>query len=249
MLTAKNEGVERVLVPAGAHVARCYGVIDLGTQYSEKFGAWSHKVLLQWELPSDLMQDGRPLAISKTYSLSLNEKAILRKDLESWLGRGITTKEEHEGFALGSMLGASCLLSVVHSENNGKVYANVGSVMSVPKGMTIPDAFNPMVSYDIENGEDTVFEKLPDWVKTKIRASREFQGEEEAGEEEAGEEPSGPITEEQKMQINNMFVAQKLTLAEFSQNSLAPMGVKKSGDLTSDQAQQVIALMQGEVLT
>src|SRR5664280_2358069 len=130
MLNAKNEGSERIIIPAGTHVARCYGVIDLGTQYSEKFGNSSRKIQIQWELPNELMDDGRPLAISKRYTLSVNEKANLRKDLESWLGRGITMEEEKNGFALGSMLGAPCLLSIIHADSSGKVYANIAAVMS-----------------------------------------------------------------------------------------------------------------------
>lgn len=179
MLNAKNEGAERILIPAGTHVARCYGIIDLGTQYSERFGNWGRKVQVQFELPNELMDDGRPLAISKKYTLSLNDKANLRKDLESWLGRGITEQEEKNGFALGSMLGAPCLLSIIHAESNSKTYANIAGVMSVPKGTNVPEQSNPMVSYDVENGKDAVFEKLPEWIRKTIDESREFKGETE----------------------------------------------------------------------
>lgn len=175
MLNAKNEGTERIIIPAGTHVARCYGIIDLGTQYSEKFDNSSRKVQIQWELSNELMDDGRPLAISKKYTLSLNEKANLRKDLESWLGRGITAEEEKNGFALGGMLGAPCLLSVIHAESGGKTYANIAGVMSIPKGTQVPPQSNPMVSYDVENGKDAVFEKLPEWIRTMIEQSKEFK--------------------------------------------------------------------------
>jgi len=187
MLVAKNEGSERILIPAGTHVARCYGMIDLGTQYSEKFGNWSHKIQVQFELCNELMDDGRPLAISKKYTLSLNDKASLRKDLESWLGRGITEKEEKAGFALGSMLGAPCLLSVIHAESGGKTYANVAGVMSVPKGTTVPEQSNPMISYDVENGKDVVWEKLPEWIRTMIEQSKEFKDGDEPTPEEAAD--------------------------------------------------------------
>ena len=175
MLNAKNEGSERIIIPAGTHVARCYGIIDLGTQYSERFGNWGRKVQVQFELPNELMDDGRPLAISKKYTLSLNDKANLRKDLESWLGRGITEQEEKNGFALGSMLGAPCLLSVIHAESSGKTYANIAGVMSVPKGTAVPEQSNPMVSYDVENGKDAVWEKLPEWIRKVIEESKEFK--------------------------------------------------------------------------
>jgi len=179
MLSAKNEGSERIIIPAGTHVARCYGIIDLGTQYSEKFGNSSRKVQVQFELCNELMDDGRPLAISKKYTLSLNEKANLRKDLESWLGRGITAEEEKNGFALGGMLGAPCLLSIIHAESGGKTYANIAGVMSIPKGTQVPPQSNPMVSYDVENGKDAVFEKLPEWIRTTIGQSKEFKGDNE----------------------------------------------------------------------
>lgn len=242
MLTARNEGGERVIIPAGTHIGRCYGIIDLGTQYSEKFGNWSHKVLFQWELPADLMDDGRPLAISKKYTISLNEKANLRHDLESWLGRSITADEEKNGFALGSMLGAPCLLSVIHAESNGKAYANISSIMSVPKGMTVPDQSNPVVSYDIENGEDAVYHKLPDWIRNIIQQSKEFNGEEPELEESSDTDVpfgDGPITDAQMLQLKGLFQTKGLTNAQFI--AKLPAGVSKPSGLSEVQAARLIA--------
>ena len=186
-LIAKNEVGEKGVIPAGTHVARCYGIIDLGTQYSEKFGRWANKIMIQFELPADRTDDGRTSIISKKYTLSLNDKASLRKDLESWLGRAVTAKEERDGFALGSMLGAACLLSILHGENAEKIYAYIAGVMSVPEGIVVPDAVNPGVLYDIDNGEDAVYAKLPDWIKNLIQQSREFKGDVELAELQADE--------------------------------------------------------------
>jgi hypothetical protein len=186
-LIAKNEVGEKGVIPAGTHVARCYGIIDLGTQYSEKFGRWANKIMIQFELPADLMDDGRPSVISKTYTLSLNDKASLKKDLESWLGRPVTADEKRDGFALGSMLGAACLLSILHGENAEKAYAYIAGVMSIPEGMVVPDAVNPVVLYDIKGGEDGIYAKLPDWVKNLIQQSREFKGDEEPAETHTNE--------------------------------------------------------------
>lgn len=180
-LIAKNEVGEKDIIPAGTHVARCYGIIDLGTQYSEKFGKWANKIMFQFELPADLTDDGRPPVISKKYTLSLNNKASLRKDLESWIGRSITANEGRDGFALGWMLGAACLLSIVHSGNAEKAYAYIAGVMSVPEDMVVPDTVNPAVLYNIKGGEDAVYASLPDWVKSLIQQSREFKGNEEPG--------------------------------------------------------------------
>jgi hypothetical protein len=238
---AKNDGGERIIIPAGTHVARCYGMIDLGTQYSEKFGSWSHKVQIQWELPNELMDDGRPLAISKKYTISLNEKSNLRKDLESWLGRTITEKEEKEGFSLGSMLGAPCLLSVIHAESGGKTYANIAGVMSVPKGTAVPDQMNPVVSYDIENGEDAVYAKLPEWLRTIIAQSKEFNGEEPELEESSDTDVpfgDGPITDAQMLQLKGLFQTKGLTNQQFI--AKLPAGVSKPSGLSQVQADRLI---------
>jgi len=182
MLMAKNEIAE--LIPAGTHVARCIGTIDLGTQYSEKFGNSSRKVLVKWELPNELMDDGKPVGTSKKYTLSLNDKANLKKDLESWLGRGVTEEEQKEGFPLGSLLGKPCLLSIIHADSNGKTYANIAAVMAIPKGTEVPAQFNPMTTYDVEDGKNAVFAKLPDWVKKIIEESKEFKDGDEPETEE-----------------------------------------------------------------
>lgn len=104
-------------------MARCYGMIDLGTQYSEKFGNWAHKVLIQWELPNELMDDERPASDKQRLhhqSEREKERTTSAKTSESWLGRPNHSERGREGFALGSMLGAPCLLSIIHTESGGE---------------------------------------------------------------------------------------------------------------------------------
>jgi hypothetical protein len=85
------------------------------------------------------------------------------------------------------MLGVACLLSILHGENAEKAYAYIAGVMSVPEGMVVPDAVNPVVLYDIKGGEDAVYAKLSDWVKNLIQQSREFKGNEGPAETQANE--------------------------------------------------------------
>ena len=83
-------------VPPGAYIGRCYSLIDLGTQltsgqYGEKL---QHKIRIGWELFGEdengealtIDVDGKtmPMTISKSYTVSLHEKAGLRKDLAAW---------------------------------------------------------------------------------------------------------------------------------------------------------------------
>jgi hypothetical protein len=130
-------------IDAGAYHAICVGVVDLGTQppniptYRAR-----QEVLLMWELPDERREyerDGvkvnEPRIIKRRFALFLggSKPTELRKMLESWRGRPFTA-EELNGFDLKSVLGANCLLTVVHSIKPTATYANVGSVSPLIKG-------------------------------------------------------------------------------------------------------------------
>lgn len=171
-----KEGGNFTPVPAGTHQARCFGVIGLGTQHSEMF-ADAYKVLVMWETPHEritLDKEDRPMTISKEYTLSLNKKATLRKHLETWRGRAFTA-EELAGFDVAAVIGAPCLISVVHqTSSNGGTYAKIEGISAIPKGMTVPEVFHATTKFEIEDGESEVFKKLPEWIQKKIRASEEW---------------------------------------------------------------------------
>lgn len=163
-------------LPAGTHQARCYGVIDLGTQHSELYAdAW--KVMILWETPHERItmdKEERPMTISKEYTLSLSKKSNLRKHLETWRGR-VFTKEELEGFDVANVIGAPCLLSVTHKESgSGNTYAAIEAVSAVPKGMDVPPLFHKTVKFDIADGESEIFKGLPEWIQKKVTASEEW---------------------------------------------------------------------------
>jgi len=163
--------------PAGSFAARCYQIIDLGHQTFEWKGEAkvAPKVRITWEL-NEMMQDGRPFSISREYTASIGDKANLRKDLEAWRGRPFTATEL-QNFSLENVLGAPCLLGVVHkpSKDNSKVYANVGSIMALPKGMACPELVNPAVKFDIGTFDQKVFDGLSSYVQKKILMSKELE--------------------------------------------------------------------------
>lgn len=170
-----KEGSNFTPMPPGTHQARCFAVIDLGTQHSEMF-ADSYKVMIMWETPHERItidKEERPMTIHKEYSLSLGKKSNLRKHLETWRGRPFT-KEELEGFEVANVIGAPCLLSVVHKQSaNGNTYANIEAVSAVPKGMEVLALFHKTAKYDLADGENKVYKALPEWIQKKILASEE----------------------------------------------------------------------------
>lgn len=121
--------------PSGSHIATCVDVVDLGivkSTYSGKTKA-QHKVNVIWQIGEN-RDDGKPFMPRKRYTLSLHEKASLRKDLESWRGRPFS-EAELDGFDIEALIGVPCMLSVVHAAQNGSVYANVTAIMRLPKGV------------------------------------------------------------------------------------------------------------------
>lgn len=186
-LTAKKSDTDFVLVPAGMFLARCYRVIDLGTQETNYKGVpkQQHKVQVQWEVHGEddkgepLVTDkGEPMSISKRYTLSLSDRSQLYADLVSWRGKAFTVGEL-AGFDLKNILGKWCMLTVLHesSDDGSKTYANVKTISQVPKQMlqSLPEGFNTPTMYDIDNHDDEVFESLGQYTQQVIAKSPEYQ--------------------------------------------------------------------------
>lgn len=197
-----QEGGDFKGVDAGTYPARCIKVIDLGTQHGEYLGIPNvrKQVLVTFELPTELMESGEwagsPYSVSKFYTASLGEKATLRHDLEAWRGRPFT-EEELKGFDLKNVLGKPCMISVIKTET-GK--SKINSVMAVVRGMTVPEAANPLIHFDIDEWDNGIFIGLTDGIKKIIMESDEGKerhnmatDEAPAGEEKEGEGNSIPF--------------------------------------------------------
>jgi hypothetical protein len=164
-------------VPAGTHIAICNMVVDLGIQPgSGMYPKPKRQVYIRYELPNeriDFEKDGKkqngPAVVGKSYTASMNEKANLRKDLESWRGKSFSD-EEAEQFDVASILGKPCMLSITHTQKDGKTYANITNVSKLMKGVDskslIPEV-NP-VYYGPDN--TAVYQQLPEWLRKKIDA-------------------------------------------------------------------------------
>lgn len=184
----ENKGGDFERCQPGMHLARCYRIIDLGTQKSEYMGQvkYLHKVMLGWEIHGVddngqpiRMKDGRPFAIFKNYTLSWADKATLRKDLQSWRGRPFT-EAEMQKFDLKNVLGAWCMLNVIErpGKSDGKMYTNIDGVTPVPaiyKQSGLPEGVNKTELFNLAEPDMTMFEGFSDNLKTKIKSSPEWQ--------------------------------------------------------------------------
>jgi hypothetical protein len=182
-ILATNTSTPREPIPAGNYVARCYQMIQIGTIMELINGEQKmlNKVRIGWELPTELKvfkeENGeQPYVISEEYTLSMNEKSNLRKMLASWRGKDFTD-EEAKAFDITKLIGAKCMINVIHKASKkdpSRVYEKIGSVSSVPKGLDVPPAINQVSILEYDNFNFDLYNSLPDFIKDKIKGSIEF---------------------------------------------------------------------------
>lgn len=179
IIAKETGGREFTPIPAGPHLALCTMVADIGMQ--EGFsGKPQRKVYLRFEVPDERVEferDGSkvegPAIIGKMYTLSLSEKANLRRDLENWRGRTFTP-EELKGFDISKLLGKPCQLAITHEQKDGKTYANITGIMGLSKDQKTRaatlQAENPVVEYSVDAHDEEAFQHLPKWIREKVDA-------------------------------------------------------------------------------
>lgn len=179
-IIAENKGSDFVLIPAGNHIARCYSMVEIGT-IKETSGLYAgkeqHKVRITWETPHECHDFGKglqPFSVSKEFTLSMNEKATLRKMLESWRGKSFS-EEEATRFDITKLLGVPCMINVIHkTSGKGSQYADISSIATLPKGLEAPGQVNASFVLSFDNWNQNIFDSLPDFVKDKIKGSKEY---------------------------------------------------------------------------
>ncbi len=162
-------------VEPGVYMAVCVGVVDLGEQYSELYKNYSNKVKFVWALPGETIEiDGKTeeRQLSREFSIATKKTSKLRSLLGSWNSKNYSD-EEYMELDLFEQVGKACQLNVVL--NDAGEYANVDSVMPIPKGMPAPTSKTAFFTWDMDAWDDEVFEKLPEWTKDQIKKSTQYQ--------------------------------------------------------------------------
>jgi hypothetical protein len=182
-ITATNEGGGNFQpLEAGTYPARCISMIHIGTVTEQIMGKDKtlNKVWISWEIPTELKEfkqgEGeKPYVINEEFNLSMNEKATLRKFLESWRGKQFTD-DEAKSFDVTKLLGVPCMVSIVHKTSAaGKTFAKISNVSPVMKGFTVPAQINPSTELNYDNFDGHLFESLPEFIRKKIESSIEYK--------------------------------------------------------------------------
>jgi len=124
--------------PEGPQQLVCCDVVDLGVLDVTWQGQIKrqHKIQIRWQSQEHDAKDGKPFLLVSRYTLSMHEKANLRKVLEQWRGRKFDNDAAAEAFDIESVIGANGFGNVIHNKGEkGGVFANLASIMPLPKGM------------------------------------------------------------------------------------------------------------------
>lgn len=181
MLQSKKPNINRILVPKGTHIARCIGLIHIGT-IDEMYQGVSKKldkINLTFELPEELhsFKEGepqKPLVISQEYTLSMGKKSNLRPIVEGVIGTTLTDDEAY-GFNHEELVGMACLLSVKHKTSaKGTVYAYIAGTSALMRGQVCKPAFNVFNILTYEKWDQAKFDALPQFIREKMIGSEEY---------------------------------------------------------------------------
>lgn len=177
------ERSEKKLAPTGTHRAVLYKLINLGTLNVEWDGEpkKSHKIRLGWELSDEEIEyekDGetikKPFVVDRKFTFSLGDNAHLTPIVEGMIGKPLFDKEKAE-FDIETLLGMSCLITIVHDEYNGNKFAKVTNATLLPKGMEKPTQVNENLILDVRKMSREEIDELPEFIANDMKSSDEYR--------------------------------------------------------------------------
>lgn len=166
----KRNKPNRQLVPVGTHTGVCILICDLGRQANGKYEP-QEKIYYQWELPDMPMtwtdrkgvEHTAPKRIGKFYHKTFHENGYLLRDLKTWTDKSFS-EEELDSLDIADFLGQSARLEVIH---NAKGRDEIAAISASLPGVAPKPSVEPMI-YDLEDPDEAVFAKLPDWLQKLI---------------------------------------------------------------------------------
>jgi hypothetical protein len=125
--------------PAGQYVGQCVDTIDLGDKVQDFPGTKPYLAptcALVFRTGERNEETGEYIDIAREFTVSMGDKANLRKFLEQWRGEPYSAERIAEGVPLDKLTGNHGLLTVAHrTSGKGRTYANITACVGVPKQM------------------------------------------------------------------------------------------------------------------
>lgn len=152
----------------GTHTGVCYMVVDIGTQKTSFEGEEKEvrQVIIGWELPDEKTDEGKPLSIFKTYTLSFNEKASLAIAYKAWM-----KEPDAKKFNLSKLIGSGCNLTIGRTSGDNAKVTGVSALKAKEK---VPELTVGKIEFDLRAPDPLALDYLPKFIVEKIEASPEW---------------------------------------------------------------------------
>ena len=125
--------------PTGQYVGQCVDTIDLGEKlqdYADSKPYLAQTCALVFRTGERNEETGEYIDLAREFTVSMGDKANLRKFLEQWRGKPYTKEQIEEGVPLDRLTGNHGLLTVAHRESKKqRTYANITACVGIPKQM------------------------------------------------------------------------------------------------------------------
>lgn len=128
--------------PEGLYPAVCVDVVDDG-EVDTGFGP-QHKITLVFEIDLENPEFEDRYRVYQRYTLSMHQKANLRKAIDGWRGKKFTDDQAYD-FDIETLVGKNAQIQVIHNiTEDGRVFANVAAIVPPQKGVA---AMRPSATY------------------------------------------------------------------------------------------------------
>lgn len=138
-VTAKGSDKKFQSHPQGQFAGQCVDVIALGEKVVTYPGTPDYlasKCAIVFRTGEKNPDTGDLIDIAQEFTVSMGDKANLRKFLESWRGKPYTASQLDEGVPLHKLTGQWALLTIAHkTSQKGRTYAIIQTAVPLPKMM------------------------------------------------------------------------------------------------------------------
>lgn len=166
-------------VDGGTYLATCVYIIDIGEQlceFKDKGKSYNNQLVIGFELsgvePIEIDGVMQPRILSRTFNIKASANAGLRIFLSAWAGKQYSD-EDFRNLDTRSFVGKPAMINVVQTEDG--CYANISGIMQIPNGFPVPEYSSRLIMFDMDPWDAAQFEALPEWARSRIEKSTEYQ--------------------------------------------------------------------------
>lgn len=155
------------VMPEGLYPARVARIIELGDQET-KYGVKT-QVVMGFGFPTETVEVNDEQMQRMMWTFPMTQTSNPDSKLMKYI-KAIKADCTH----LNQLIIEPCMVEVVHTKKEDKVYANISSVTKPLAGLDIPDLSMDTFMYEFENGEDEIFNQLGEFRQEQIRKAVNF---------------------------------------------------------------------------